>query len=93
MKKRRTKSDKKVLMTRENVRQVRKKKHSYRNYGLTREPQTYNRYKEVEIHVKELIRDSVRQFEKKLGENIKRDSKSLYKHVKSKQQVKDSIGP
>lgn len=58
-------------MTREIVRQVRKKKHLYRNYRLTREPQTYNRYKEVEAHVKELIRDSVRQFEKKLGENVK----------------------
>ena len=43
--------------------------------------------------MKELIRDSVRQFEKKLGENIKQDSKSFYKYVKSKQQVKDSIGP
>ena len=75
-------------MTREIVRQVRKKKHLYRNYRLTREPQTYNRYKEVEAHVKELIRDSVRQFEKKL-ENIKQDSKSFYKNV----QVKDSIGP
>ena len=70
-----------------------KEKHLYRNYRLTRELQTYDRYKEVDAHVKEFIRDSVRRFEMKLGENTKQDSKSFYKYVKSKQQVKDSIGP
>ena len=69
------------------------KKHLYTNYRLTREPQTYNRYKEVEAHVKQLIKDSVQRFEQKLGDNIKHDSKSFYKYVKSKQQVKDSVGP
>ena len=93
MKKRRTKTNKKIWITREIVRQIRKKKHLYRNYRLTREPQTYNRYKEVEAHVKQLIKDSVQRFEQKLGDNIKHDSKSFYKYVKSKQQVKDSIGP
>ena len=43
--------------------------------------------------MKQLIKDSVKYFEKKLGENIKTDSKSFNKYVKSKQQVKDSIGP
>ena len=52
----------------------------------------YNRYKVVESHVRELILDSVRRFEQKLGENIKHDPKSFYKYVKSKQQVKESIG-
>ena len=80
-------------MTRDIVRQIRKKRHLYRSYRLTREPQTYNRYKEVEAHVKQLIRDSVKRFEQKLGENIKTDSISFYKYVKSKQQVKDTIGP
>ena len=70
-----------------------KEKHLYRNYRLTRELQTYDRYKEVDAHVKELIRDSVRRFEMKLGENTKQDSKSFYKYVKRKQQVKGSIGP
>ena len=50
------------MITREIVRQIRKKKHLYRNYRLTREPQTYNRYKEVEAHVKQLIKDSVQRF-------------------------------
>ena len=80
-------------MTREIVRLVRKKKHLYRNFRLTREPQTYNRYKVVEFQVKQHIRESVARFEQKLGENIKHDSKSFYIYVKSKQQVKPSIGP
>ena len=46
-----------------------------------------------DAHVEELIHDSVRRFEQKLGENIKQDSRSFYKYVKSKQQVKDNIGP
>ena len=92
MKKKRTKTNKKIWITREIVRQIRKKKHLYRNYRLTREPQTYNRYKEVEAQVKQLIKDSVQRFGQKLGDNIKHDSKSFYKYVKSKQQVKDSIG-
>ena len=43
--------------------------------------------------MKQLYKDSVQRFEQKLGDNIKHDSKSFYKYVKSKQQVKDSIGP
>ena len=92
IKKRRTKTNKKIWITREIVRQIRKKKHLYRNYRLTRSPQTYNWYKEVKAYVKQLIKDSVQRFEQKLGDNIKHDSKSFYKYVKSKQQVKDSIG-
>ena len=72
-----------------NCQKIRKKKHLYRNYRLTREPQTYNRYKEVEANVKQLIKDSVQRFEQKLGDNIKHDSKSFYKYVKSIQRVKD----
>ena len=83
--------NKKIWITRGIVRQIRKKKQLYINYRLTREPQTYNRYKEIEAHVKQLIKDSVQRFEQKLGDNIKHDSKSFYKYVKSKQQVKDSI--
>ena len=93
MKKRRTKTNKKIWITRESVRQIRKKKHLYRNYIFAREPQTYNCYKEVEAHVKQLIKDTVQRFEQKLGDNIKHDSESFYKYVKSKQQIKDSIGP
>ena len=93
MKKRRIKTNKKIWITREIVRQIGKKKNLFMNNRLTREPQTYNRYKEVEAHVKQLIKDSVQGFEQKLGDNIKHDSKSFYKYVKSKQQVKEYWSP
>ena len=56
MKKRRTKTNKKIWITRQIVGQIRKKKHLYRNYSLTREPHNYNRYKEVEAPVKQIIK-------------------------------------
>ena len=34
-----------------------------------------------------------RTFEKKLAGNIKNDSKSLYAYVRSKQKVRDKVGP
>ncbi len=80
-------------MTKEIVRQAMKKKRLYRNYRATKDPITYNRYKDIESHIKILIRDSVQCFEQKLSNNIKEDSKSFYKYVRSKQQVKDGIGP
>ena len=41
------------------------KKHLYRNYRLTREPLTYNRYNEFEAHVKQLIiKDAVQRLSK-----------------------------
>ena len=39
------------------------------------------------------IRSSKRTFEQKLATNIKQDSKSFFAYIRSKQRVKDSIGP
>ena len=39
------------------------------------------------------IRKSKRTFEKKLAGNIKNDSKSFYAYVRSKQNVRDKVGP
>ena len=39
------------------------------------------------------IRSSKRMFEQKLATNIKQDSKSFFAYIRSKQRVKDSIGP
>ena len=39
------------------------------------------------------IRKSNRSFEKKLASNIKNYSKSLYADVRSKQKVRDMVGP
>ena len=39
------------------------------------------------------VRKSKRNFEHKLAQNIKSDSKSLYAYVRSKQHVRDKVGP
>lgn len=90
--KRNTKS-KKLWITREVINIVRKKKRLWRKFKVTRELSTYIKYKDAELHVKRLLKDSVKKFEKKIASNIKVDPKSFYKYVKSKRQVKDNIGP
>ena len=39
------------------------------------------------------VRKSKRHFELKLAQNIKSDSKSFYAYVRSKQNVRDKVGP
>ena len=39
------------------------------------------------------VRKSKRNFEHKLAQNIKSDSKSFYAYVRSKQNVRDRVGP
>ena len=39
------------------------------------------------------VRKSKRNFELKLAQNIKSDSKSFYAYVRSKQNVRDNVGP
>ena len=39
------------------------------------------------------VRKSKRNFEHKLAQNIKSDSKSFYAYVRSKQNVRDKVGP
>ena len=39
------------------------------------------------------LEKSERNFEQKLAQNIKSDSKSFYAYVRSKQNVRDKVGP
>ena len=39
------------------------------------------------------IRESKRNFERKLAANIKQDSKSFFAYIRSKQKVKDVVSP
>ena len=52
-------------------------------------------YKEA-LHINEAtneVRKSMRNFEHKLAQNIKSDSKNVYAYVRSKQYVRDKVGP
>ena len=53
----------------------------------------YDAYKEALHAATNEIRKSKRNFEHKLAQHIKSDSKSFYEYVRSKQNVRDKVGP
>ena len=65
----------------------------WRVYRHTRKDEDYANYKEALNLATTEIRKSKRTFEKKLAGNIKNDSKSFYAYVRSKQKVRDKVGP
>ena len=62
-------------------------------YKHTGKDQDYVVYKEALNAATNEVRKSKRNFELKLVQNIKSDSKSLYAYVRSKQNVRDKVGP
>ena len=54
---------------------------------------TYEAYKEALNAATNEARKSKRNIEHKLAQNIKSDSKSFYAYVRSKQNVRDKVGP
>ena len=69
-------------------------KHSmWRVYTHTGKVNNYEVYKEVLNAATNEVRTSKRNFEHKLAQNIKSDSKSFYACVRSKQNVRDKVGP
>ena len=65
----------------------------WRVYRRTRKDEDYANYKEALNLATIEIRQSKRTFENKLAGNIKNDSKSFYAYVRSKQKVRDKVGP
>ena len=64
-----------------------------RVYRRSRKDEDYANYKEALNLATTEIRKSKRTFEKKLAGNIKNNSKSFYAYVRSKQKVRDKVGP
>ena len=62
-------------------------------YKHTGNVEDYTNYKEALNLATTEIRKSKRTFEQKLAGNIKNDSKSFYAYVRSKQKVRDKVGP
>ena len=62
-------------------------------YRRTRKDEDYANYKEALNLATTEIRKSKRTFEKKLAVNIKNDSKSFYAYVRSRQKLRDKVGP
>ena len=53
----------------------------------------HDAYKEAPNAATHEVRKCKRNFEHKLAQNIKSDSKSFYAYVRSKQNVRDKVGP
>ena len=62
-------------------------------FRRNRKDEDYANYRETLNLATTEIRKSKRTFEKKLPGNIINESKSLYAYVRSKQKVRDKVGP
>ena len=69
------------------------KQNMWRVYKHTGKDKDYDAYKEALNAATNEVRKSKRNFEHKLAQNIKLDSKSFYAYVRSKQNVRDRVGP
>ena len=65
----------------------------WRVYKHTGKDKDYDAYKDALNAATNEVRNSKRNFEHKLAQHIQSDSKSLYAHVRSKQNVRDNVGP
>ena len=80
-------------LSKEAFRKIRYKQNMWRVYKHTRMDKDYDAYKEALIAATNEVRKSKRNFEHKLAQNIKSDSKSFYAYVRSKQNVREKVGP
>ena len=83
------KRSKKKHLSKEAFRKIRYKQNMWRVYKHTGKDKDYEVYNAATNEV----RKSKRNFEHKLAQNIKSESKSVYGHVRSKQNVQDKVGP
>ena len=87
------KRSKKKHLSKEAFRKIRHKQNMWRVYKHTGKDKDYEAYKEALNAATNEVRKSKRNFEHKLAQNIKSDSKSFYAYVRSKQNVRDKVGP
>ena len=87
------KRSKKKHLSKEAFREIRHKQNMWRVYKHTGKDKDYEAYKEAQNAATKEVRQSKRNFEHKLAQNIKSDSKSFYAYVRSKQNVRDKVGP
>ena len=72
---------------------IRKKQRLWKVYKRTGKVEDYTKYKDALKETTNEIIESKRNFERKLAANIKQDSKSFFAYIRSKQKVKDVVGP
>ena len=87
------KHSKKKHLSNEAFRKIRYKQNMWRVYKHTGKDNDYDAYKEALHASTNEVRKSKRNFEHKLAKHTKSDSKSFYAYVRSKQNVRDGVGP
>ena len=87
------KRSKKKHLSKEAFRKIILKQNMSTVYKHTGKDQDYVVYKEALNAATNEVWKSKRNFELKLAQNIKSDSKSFYAYVRSKQNVRDKVGP
>ena len=87
------KRSKKKHLSKEAFRKIRYKQNMWRVYKHTGNDQDYVVYKEALNAATSEVRKCKRNFELKLAQHIKSDSQSFYAYVRSKQNVRDKVGP
>ena len=87
------KRSKKKHLSKEAFKKIRYKQKMWRIYKYTGKDKDYEAYKEALNAATNEVRKSKRKFEHKLAQNLKSDSKSFYAYVRSKQNVRDKVGP
>ena len=86
------KRSKKKHLSKEAFKKIIYKQSMWRVYKHTGKDKDYEVYKEALNAATNEVRKSKRDFEHKLAQNIKSDSKSFYAYVRSKQKVRDKVG-
>ena len=87
------KRSKRKHLSKEAFKKIRYKQSMWRVYKHTGKVKEYEVYKEALNAATNEVRKSKRNFEHNLAQNIKSDSKSFYAYVRSKQNVRDKVGP
>ena len=87
------KRSKKKRLSKEAFRKIKYNQDMWRAYKHTGKDTYHGVYKEALNAATTEVEKSKRNFEHKLAQNIKSDSKSFYAYVKSKQNVRDKVGP
>ena len=87
------KRSKKKRLSKEAIRYISYKQDTLRVHKHSGKDKGYEVYKEALNAATNEVSKSKRNFENKLSQNIKPDSKSVYAYVRSKQNVRDKVGP
>ena len=89
----RQKRTRKKHLSKDALNKIRNKRRLWKVYKCTGNHEDYIIYKEALEEMTQEIRKYELYFEHKLAANIKKDSKSFFAYIKSKQKVKDRVGP